>query len=434
MSLWQANPSSAPLRGEVRVPSDKSITHRALLLGGLASGTTEIHHPLLGEDARSTLAAVQALGALTETSIDRILITGKEKLLNPTTPINCGNAGTLIRLLAGALCGRSVACVLDGDASLCKRPMGRIIKPLTAMGARITATAQATPPLSIEPTAQLQRIEYTLPQASAQVKSAVLLAGLCARQGAVVIEPQQCRNHTELMLPSFGAQLNIQGSRIEIAPGPLHSASVHVPADISSAAFYMVAATITPGSDILLRDVGINPTRTGVIDILRKMGAALEIHNKRMLDSEPIADIRVTSAKLHNIDLNTQNVPAAIDELPIVFVAASFANGMFRMRGATELRTKESDRLSTMSDALQALGIQVIEYDDGLDIIGGNPVSGGTTNSCGDHRIAMAMAVAALQATDPVQITDCEPVATSFPDFRQLAETVGWSIDETTAD
>ncbi len=433
MIQWQAHPTTEALTGEVRVPSDKSITHRALMLGGLAHGTTKIYEPLLGADAISTLRAMEAFGARSETTNELISIEGAHKLNSPSQPIDCGNAGTLIRLLAGAICGRDVACVLDGDKSLRSRPMRRITEPLTQMGAQIFASEEGTPPLRIEPVTRLRQIKYTLTQASAQVKSAVLLAGLCADEGAAVIEKLPTRNHTELMLPSFGVDVEIQGNQIKVAPGELQAATVHVPADISSAAFYMVAASVIPESDVLLRDVGINPTRAGVIKILDKMGAKLEIHNERMLGNEPIADIRVTSSALHGINLHAKDVPSAIDELPVIFVAACYANGIFRIRGAGELRAKESDRLSAMGDALQKLGIQAVEYDDGIDIIGDSLVQGGTVNSCGDHRIAMAMAVAALKAKEPIVIEDCANVGTSFPYFRQLAETIGWNITENDA-
>ena len=430
MTTWTVEPASAPLTGDLRVPSDKSITHRSVMLGGLAAGTTIIKNPLLGHDAKSTMVAMTAMGAKLQEFQDLIEITGAPQLNTPATTIDCGNAGTLMRLLAGAICGRNISCVLDGDVSLRRRPMLRISEPLQQMGAQITTTDEGTPPLNIEAVAGLNRIEYTLKTASAQVKSAVLLAGLTATGGAKVVEPQPCRNHTELMLPAFGAQIKRTGQTIEVNQcDQLHAATIAVPADISSAAFFLVAASIVPGSELLLREVCVNPTRIGIITILRKMGAAIELVNERMLGLEPVADLRVRHAPLCGYEINAADVPAAIDELPVVFVAASLAKGTTTLRGAAELRAKESDRLATMAQALSTLGIKVMEYPDGLEISGGS-IKGGSVDSHGDHRIAMALAVAGLRSTNEITIDNCANVATSFPGFANLAAKANWNVSE----
>ena len=430
MSSWLAHPASRPLTGELRVPSDKSITHRAVMLGAVARGTTVITNPLGSEDARATVAAVKALGASIVEHGNVWEVTGcAGKLARPTTPIDCGNAGTLIRLVAGLICGRNVDCVLDGDASLRKRPMRRISDPLNQMGAMITASEAGTPPLHIQARSKLSHIEYTLPKASAQIKSAVLLAALCSEGGATVIEPQLCRDHTERILPSFGVEVSRAGDAIKVEQlDQLDAATLEVPADISSAAFYMVAATIVPGSELVLRDVCINPTRTGIIDLLLRMGASIELCNERMLGPEPAADIRVRHSELKAIDIGPDDVPGAIDELPVLLVAASMAAGTTILSGAEELRTKESDRLSAMASALGAAGVPLVEHQDGIEVTGGT-LSGAEVDSVDDHRIAMAMAVAALAASSPIKVHGTTNVRTSFPNFEKCASAVGWQID-----
>ena len=416
------------MTGEMRPPSDKSITHRAVMLGALAPGTSQITNPLLGADALSTIKAMEAFGATVIRGDNFIEVTGSQEVTQPRETIDCGNAGTLIRLLAGAISGRNVDCVLDGDKSLRKRPMERISKPLRAMGAKITSTPEGTPPLAIEATDSLRGIEYTLPTASAQVKSAVLLAGLVAESGTKVIEPVKCRDHTELILPSFGASVKRDGDGIEVAPCPvLRPARIEVPADISAAAFFIVAASIVPGSDITLREVCVNPTRVGVIAIMRKMGADIVLYNERLLGNEPVADIRVRHASLQGTNVGEEDVPSAIDELPVVLVAACAAEGQTTISGAAELRTKESDRLATMAKALRTVGVDLVEHEDGMTVNGGT-LTGGMVDSCGDHRIAMSMAVAALRASSEIKVIDCDNVDTSFPGFCDAASKFGWAI------
>ena len=428
MSDWVASPAKGALEGELRVPSDKSITHRAIMLGALASGTTQIERPLMGEDARSTIRAMEQFGAKTKRVDGVLMVTGIEKPHSPSKDIDCGNAGTLIRLLSGAICGRNVKCVLDGDGSLRKRPMKRIEKPLRQMGADLDTSEGGVPPISIKAVEGLRRIEHTLDTPSAQVKSAILLAGLVAEGGAMVEEPLPCRDHTELILPSFGATVRKGNRQVEVLPcKQLVAAKIKVPADISAAAFFLVAATIVPGSEILLREVCVNPTRAGVIALLQKMGANIQLRNLRKLGNEDVADIVAKHAPLNGISIDAADVPAAIDELPVVMVAATAAEGQTRLSGAEELRAKESDRISAMAKALAAIGIDVTEHPDGMDVTGGK-VDGGEIDSFGDHRIAMAMATAALVSSSPIRIKDCENVATSFPDFPQTAETIGWQV------
>lgn len=427
-NTWQAQPATQPLRGELRVPSDKSISHRAVMLSSLAPGDSHIKQPLLGADVRSSIAAMTAFGATIVEQAGDLTITGTKELASPTQALDCGNAGTLMRLLAGLVCGRGVSCVLDGDASLRQRPMRRITDPLGQMGAQITSTETGTPPLAIAAVSELARIEYTLPVASAQIKSAILLAGLTSPHGAKVIEPVPCRDHTELILPVFGAEIQRTGAVIEVAGcAHLQPADITVPADISSAAFYLVAASIVPGSDLLLREVCVNPTRNGIITLLQKMGANIELVEQRELGKEQVADLRVRYAELHGIEITAADVPLAIDELPVLFIAASNATGQTKLRGAAELRAKETDRLTAMAAVLTTLGIDHTEHLDGIDISGGT-LGSGTVDSCGDHRIAMASAVAALGARDTVTITDTANVATSFPRFVELAASCGWQI------
>lgn len=429
MGDWKASPAEGPLTGELRPPSDKSITHRAVMLAGLAEGTSRIASPLLGADARSTMAAMEALGAKVAEAGGAVEVTGTAEPLSPKDPIDCGNAGTLIRLLAGAVCGRGVECVLDGDDSLRARPMKRIADPLNSMGARLSLADGGTPPVRVGAATGLRRIEYELPTASAQVKSAVLLAGLVAEGGAKVVEPQACRDHTELILPSFGADVRREGSAVEVARTErLTAAEIEVPADISSAAFFIAAASIVPGSDIVLRDVCVNPTRTGIIGIMRRMGADIEVRDERRMGNERVADLRVRHANLAGTEIGPGDIPAAIDELPVILAAAAAAEGQTLLHGAAELRAKESDRIAAMAAALSAVGIRASERPDGMELSGGQ-ASGGRVDSMGDHRIAMAMAACALVASGEVLIEDCDNVATSFPGFPAAAAGIGWKVE-----
>ncbi|RCS58509.1 3-phosphoshikimate 1-carboxyvinyltransferase [Parvibium lacunae] len=428
--------------GTFRVPGDKSISHRAIMFGAIAEGTTEVTGFLEGEDALSTMQAFRAMGVPIEGPTQgRVVIhgVGKHGLQAPTQPLDCGNAGTAMRLLAGLLAGQNLAVTLIGDASLSKRPMRRVTVPLGLMGAQIDTAEGDRPPLQIRPVPTLKGLHYTLPMASAQVKSALLLAGLYAEGETVVTEPAPTRDHTERMLRAFGyavvEQQSAQGKQISVqGGGQLKATQIDVPADISSAAFFMVAAAIAPNASVLIQHVGINPTRTGVIDILQLMGADLTLENVREVGGEPVADIRVRSSVLRGITIPEHLVPLAIDEFPVLFVAAANAIGTTLLTGAAELRVKESDRIQVMADGLRALGVEAEPLPDGMRIVGlGQPnqpvgtakYQGATIHAQGDHRIAMSFTVAALCAKTAMQIHDCQHVATSFPGFAQLAQQVG---------
>jgi len=426
------------LTGRIRVPGDKSISHRSIMLGSLAEGITEVSGFLEGDDALATLKAFQAMGVEISGPVNgkvSIKGVGIRGLKPPYKSLNMGNSGTSMRLLSGILSGQNFNCELIGDASLSKRPMKRVIDPLTLMGANISSQEKGLPPLLINSTQRLTAIDYTLPMASAQVKSCVLLAGLYAEGETRVIEPAPTRDHTERMLRGFGYQvsstkLNNDMTEIRLTGGgKLTATNIDVPADISSAAFYMVAASIAPGSDLIIEHVGINPTRTGIIDILKLMGADITMTNTHEVGGEPVADIRVRSAPLKGIDIPQALVPLAIDEFPVLFVAASAAQGQTRLTGAEELRVKESDRIQVMADALQAVGIDAQPTEDGMIINGGpqQPQSSAIL-SHHDHRISMAMTVAGLRAKSKLIIDDCANVNTSFPGFVELANSIGFSL------
>ena len=421
------------LTGRIRVPGDKSISHRSIMLGALADGVTHVSGFLEGEDSLNTLKAFRAMGVRIEGPVEgRVTIhgVGVHGLKAPEQPLDLGNSGTAMRLMAGVLAGQSFDSTLIGDASLSKRPMRRVIQPLAAMGARIDSGENGTCPLRIHGGASLNGMDYVLPVASAQVKSCVLLAGLFARGETCTTEPAPTRDHTERMLAGFGYAVRRDGSRVRLTGGGCLSATrIDVPADISSAAFFLVGASIAPGSDLLLRHVGMNPTRDGVITLLRLMGADIEVMNRHEVGGEPVADLRVRSAGLKGIRIPEDQVPLAIDEFPALFVAAACADGETVLTGAEELRVKESDRIQSMVDGLQALGINAVGTPDGAIIQGGR-LTGGRVDSVGDHRIAMAFAMAALRASGPVEITDCGNVNTSFPGFPALARDVGLSITE----
>ncbi len=421
------------LQGTVRVPGDKSVSHRAIILGSIASGTTPIAGFLEGEDALATMNIFRALGVRIE-GPDAGHVTvhgvGLRGLRAPTGVLDCGNSGTSMRLLAGLLAPQPFDCQLTGDASLCRRPMRRVADPLAQMGARIDTAEGGRPPLRIRGHPGLRGIDYAMPVASAQVKSALLLAGLYASGTTRVTEPAPTRDHTERMLAAFGYAVQRDTASVALrGGGALHAAEIAVPADVSSAAFFMVGATIAPESDVTLRDVGVNPTRTGAIEILRRMGADLTVLNPRELGGEPVADIRVRSADLQGIEIPRELVPLAIDEFPALFVAAANARGRTVLRGAEELRVKESDRIQVMADGLAAIGAQAEPTPDGM-IIDGGAYAGGIVESRGDHRIAMAFAMAALRARAPIAIRDCANVATSFPGFVGMAHRAGLAIEE----
>jgi len=419
------------LTGRVRVPGDKSISHRSIMLGALADGITGVSGFLEGADSLATLQAFRALGVdIVGPEHGRVTIqgVGLHGLRAPAAALDLGNSGTSMRLLSGLLAGQPFDVTLTGDASLSSRPMRRVVEPLTQMGARIDTAADGTAPLHIHGGAALHGIEYVLPVASAQVKSCLLLAGLYAGGTTCVTEPAPTRDHTERMLQGMGYPLRRAAGRVCLAGGGrLQAIEIDVPADISSAAFFLVGASIAPGSDLVLEHVGMNPTRTGVLDILRGMGAAIEVHNPHDVGGEPVADLHVRAAELHGIDIDPALVPLAIDEFPAVFVAAACARGRTVLSGAAELRVKESDRIQVMADGLQALGIEATPTPDGMVIQGGR-ITAGQVDSHGDHRIAMSFAMAGLRAQGDIRILDCDNVRTSFPGFTDLAAHCGLAI------
>ena len=427
---WTSSRANA-LRGELVVPGDKSVSHRAIMFAALADGMSTIDGFLEGEDTRATARAFAQMGVRIETpSASRRVVhgVGLHGLVASATPIDCGNAGTGMRLLAGLLAGQAFDSVLVGDDSLSRRPMRRVIDPLALMGARIESAEGGLPPLSIRGGSALRGIHYRSPVASAQVKSAVLLAGLQAQGETVVEEAHPTRDYSERMLSAFGWPIAFGEGWARLSGGHrLVATDVVVPADFSSAAFFLVAASIVPGSELILRNVGLNPRRTGLLDALRLMGADIVEHDRREQGGEVIADLLVRHAPLHGADIPEALVPDMIDEFPALFVAAAAANGTTRVRGAAELRVKESDRIATMAAGLRALGVAVNEVADGADIVGGS-IAGGVIESHGDHRIAMSFAVAGLVAAGTVRINDCANVATSFPGFDALANARGFRL------
>ncbi|KQO28899.1 bifunctional prephenate dehydrogenase/3-phosphoshikimate 1-carboxyvinyltransferase [Pseudomonas sp. MDMC216] len=428
--IFLAKPGSS-LAGRIRVPGDKSISHRSIMLGSLAEGTTEVEGFLEGEDALATLQAFRDMGVVIEgPHHGRVTIhgVGLHGLKAPAGPLYMGNSGTSMRLLSGLLAAQPFDTTLTGDASLSKRPMNRVAKPLREMGAVIETGPEGRPPLSIKGGQRLTGMAYEMPMASAQVKSCLLLAGLYAAGSTSVTEPAPTRDHTERMLRGFGYPVSVEGSTASVESGhKLTATRIEVPADISSAAFFLVAASIAEGSELVLEHVGINPTRTGVIDILKLMGGDITLENQREVGGEPVADIRVRAAKLKGIDIPEDLVPLAIDEFPVLFVAAACAEGRTVLRGAEELRVKESDRIQVMADGLIALGVKAEPTPDGI-IIEGGTIGGGEVWAHGDHRIAMSFSVASLRASAPIRIHDCANVATSFPNFLALAAEVGINV------
>lgn len=420
------------LTGRIRVPGDKSISHRSIMLGSLAEGTTQVSGFLQGEDCLCTLQAFRNMGVQIDGPTEEGKVTihgvGLHGLKAPTTDLDMGNSGTSMRLMSGLMSGQAFDVRMTGDSSLSKRPMKRVTVPLAQMGARIDATEQGTPPLNVHGGSRLKGIHYEMPMASAQVKSALLLAGLYAEGETSVTEPAPTRDHTERMLRGFGYTVKTEGNRISLqGGGKLTATAIDVPSDISSAAFFMVGASIAEGSDLIIEHVGMNPTRTGVIDILRLMGANLDLLNPREVGGEPVADIRVRSAKLKGIRIPEELVPLAIDEFPVLFVAASCAEGETVLTGAEELRVKESDRIQVMADGLVACGIDAQPTPDGI-IIQGGKLTGGRITSHNDHRIAMSFSIAGLRASSSMLINDCATVNTSFPGFVQLAQRAGLGI------
>lgn len=455
------------LQGRIRVPGDKSISHRSVMLGSLAEGTTEVSGLLEGEDVLSTLAAFRAMGVKAEgPTKGRLTIhgVGMHGLKAPARPLDMGNSGTAMRLMAGILAGQAFESVLIGDESLSRRPMKRVTEPLGRMGAIIETAEGGRPPLRVKGGGSLKAIDYPMPMASAQVKSSLLLAGLYADGVTSVSEPAPTRDHTERMLRGFGYEVEVAARAKEQGPakrdatgespqgrrqlgvtgghgtaeaagrtvrvrggGRLTACPIDVPADISSATFFLVGAAIAEGSDVVLEHVGINPTRIGVLNILKLMGANIEQINPREVGGEPVADLRVRAAPLRGIEIPLDQVPLAIDEFPALFIAAACAQGETVLRGAEELRVKESDRIAVMAQGLKRLGVDAQETPDGI-VIKGGVINGGEVDSHGDHRIAMSFAMAALRARGPITVRDCKNVATSFPDFVELASRAGLRI------
>jgi len=420
------------IAGEVTIPGDKSISHRAVMFGAIASGTTRVEGFLEGEDCLSTMRAVRQLGVEVERPAPGEVIVhgvGLRGLKPPAGDLDMGNAGTAMRLFTGLLCAQPFDSVLVGDASLMRRPMERAARPLREMGARIE-TLDGKPPVRITGGSQLHGIRYAMPVASAQVKSAVLLAGLYADGETTVEEPAVTRDHTERMLQSFGCEVHARGGAATVRPPQeLHATHIRVPGDISSAAFFIVAACIGAREPFMLRGVGINPTRTGILEMLALMGADLRLLHHRTAGAEPVADIEVRPSTLKGVRVPERLVPLAIDEFPAFFIAAACAEGETLVTGAEELRVKESDRIAAMARGLDALGVRHEVLADGLRIEGGR-IGGGTIDSRGDHRVAMSFAVASLRAEAPIEILDVANVATSFPGFASLANSVGLKIEE----
>jgi 3-phosphoshikimate 1-carboxyvinyltransferase len=430
------------LAGRAEVPGDKSISHRALMLGALAAGETTIDGLLTGADVLATADAMEALGARIERAGDggtwRVLGRGVGALTEPAGVLDLGNSGTSARLLMGVLAGHPVTAVMTGDASLRRRPMGRVIDPLSRIGARVTAREGGRLPLTIEGTAEPLAIAYTLPVASAQVKSAVLLAGLNAPGETSVVEPQPTRDHTELMLRAFGAEVRVEGTEAGrrasvVGEAELTGWPVRVPADPSSAAFPMVAGLLVPGSRVELPAVGMNPHRTGLIQTLREMGARLNLSNEREQAGEPVADVTVEAGPLHGIEVPAERAPAMIDEYPVLCVAAALAEGRTVMHGVGELRVKESDRLDAMARGLEACGVRVAEGEDWLAVTGTGsrrPAGGASIDARLDHRIAMSFLVLGLVAEAGVRVDDVRPIETSFPGFEALMARLGAAFAE----
>ena len=426
---------AGPLKGTIRVPGDKSISHRSIMLGALAVGETRVTGLLEGEDVLATAAAMRAMGASVERIGEgewRVSGVGVGALLQPESPLDMGNSGTSTRLLMGLVASHPISASFVGDASLSKRPMGRVMEPLSQMGAGFEASEGGRLPLILRGAAPAVPISYRLPVASAQVKSAILLAGLNTPGTTTVIEPVPTRDHSERMLKGFGAELNVEiakdGARVITVRGEaeLRPQVIDVPGDPSSAAFFIVAALLVPGSELLIENVGLNPTRAGLVEVLRQMGGQIEELNAREVGGEPVADLLVKHSALKGIEVDPAVAPSMIDEFPVLFVAASLAEGKTSTSGLDELRVKESDRLAVMAAALRAAGVRVEERGDGLVIegSGGDPLPGtaGTIATHLDHRIAMSMAVAGLASRDGVEVDDTRPIATSFPVFEHMLD------------
>lgn len=421
--MKRVEPVKKPLRGNITVPGDKSIAHRAVIFAAVAQGPSRIRNLSGGDDNSRTVRAFRQMGVEIVRDRDALCVDGKgwDGLRVAAGPIDCGNSGTTMRLLSGLLAGRPFHSELDGDSSLRQRPMRRVIDPLSQMGARIRSrSGNGLAPLDIDG-GGLHGVQYRMPIASAQVKSAIILAALQAEGKTVIEEPQRSRDHTEVMLGGFGGRISVDGLTIAIDGRPeLAGQSVRIPGDISSAAFFLAAAAMIPGSDLVIRDVGCNPTRDGVLEVLQRMGASIELTDRRFEAGEPVADIHVTGGALRGVDVGAELVARTIDEYPILAVAAAVAEGVTTFSDVKELRYKESDRIAAMTEGLRALGVAVEEREDGMTIQGGRRFRSGAVRSHADHRVAMSLAIAALRSDDGVEIDDASCVEISFPAFFDL--------------
>lgn len=410
------------LKGELLIPGDKSISHRSVMFGALSEGLTEADNFLTGADCLSTISCFRQMGIDIEQSGTHVKIHGKglHGLQAPTVTLDAGNSGTTVRLMSGILSGQTFSSVITGDASIQRRPMKRVLTPLSQMNAAITSIHNnSCAPLKIEP-ATLHAIQYQSPVASAQVKSCIMLAGLYADGITSITEPIVSRNHSELMLRYFGAQITTSGSTVSIEPDPvLHGQKINVPGDISSAAYFIAAALLTPNSEVLLKNVGINPTRDGMLRICRAMGADITLLNEDYSGAEPCADLLIRSSSLHGTVIDGEIIPALIDELPVIAVLAAFASGTTIIADAAELKVKESDRIAVMTDNLTRMGCEVHATDDGMIIHGGTPLHGAIIDSHNDHRIAMSFAVAGLVCDGELEIRDADCVKISYPEFYE---------------
>ena len=421
---------SRSLEGAIQVPGDKSISHRAIILGSVAEGVTCINGVLKSEDIATTINVIRNLGVQIDDENEQIFVhgVGKHGLQASNGPLNFNNSGTSVRLMTGLLAGQEFNSILIGDESLSSRPMGRIVQPLMKMGSDISCSAQGTLPIQIRGGKRLSAISHEMPVASAQLKSCLLIAGLYAQGTTNIYEPGVTRDHTERMLATFGLKVSVKKNCIGISPQTLQAATINIPGDISSAAFFLVAASICPGSDLILKNVGINATRSAVIKILILMGADIDVVGKKEGgEIEPIADIRVKHSHLKGIVIPDELVSVAIDEFPIIMVAAAYAKGKTVLKDAVELRVKESDRIEAIANGLKKIGIDVTSREDGMTVIGGVP-KGGEVDSFGDHRIAMAFTIAAANAKAPIKILDCINVNTSFPNFLEIASSIGINV------
>ncbi len=418
---------SGKLRGEITVPGDKSISHRSVMLGSIAKGDTKISGFLTGEDCLSTIDCFKKLGIDIEVNGTDVTVHGKglKGLSAPAETLDVGNSGTTLRLMSGILSAQPFTTRLTGDSSIQKRPMGRVASPLGLMGAKITSeNEKMTAPLTIEGQS-LHGIDYTLPVASAQVKSALILAGLYADGETRITEPEATRDHTEIMLNYLGADIRKEGDTIVVRPAAeLTGKDITVPGDISSAAYFIAAALISKDSEVLIKNVGVNPTRTGIITAFKAMGGNIELTNERTVCGEPVADILVRSSRLHGVVIKGAIIPKLIDEIPVIAAAACYASGETVIADAAELRVKESDRIKTMAAELGRMGATVIQTDDGMIILGGIPLHGAVCESYNDHRVAMSVAVAALGAKGETQIKDCGCVDISFPGYFEALKSL----------